>query len=392
MNNFGTLVRFEFKKILTRKSVYIALAICIFLVIISTLAAALGDEENLQIDKAHHLALSGRELNGELIKEAAEGYATIPSDVYPYTDSEEYQTYARPYSAIFTLVDSTYATRNEAFTFKEFAQLTDEQADNYYDLRINQYRLNLENNDTFSQENVERVIALDSEVQKPFVIQYAGGYYRNLMLSASKAIIIMLFLVFIVSPVFADEYQRGTGSLILTSKNGKKTTIWAKIFVALSVGAFVTALLLALSYISCMLIYGFEGANADIQNYIGLLTYNFTMLDLTILMFFTTLIGALFMTAICLVFSSALKNSAVSISASMALLIISMIINFPFAEKVRYFFPVNMGAFWDVVTQYSFSVLGLDLWLYEAVCIVAFVGTGLSLMLTYCNFNRHQVQ
>ncbi len=90
-----------------------------------------------------------------------------------------------------------------------------------FKLRINQYRLNLENNDSFSQDNVERVIALDSEVQKPFVIQYAGGYYRNLMLSASKAIIIMLFLVFIVSPVFADEYQRGTGSLILTSKNGK---------------------------------------------------------------------------------------------------------------------------------------------------------------------------
>lgn len=63
-----------------------------------------------------------------------------------------------------------------------------------------------------------------------------------------------------------------------------------------------------------------------------------------------------------------------------------------FAEKVRYFLPSPMGTYFDVIlNQYSWTILGIDIWLYQAVCIVAVVISSLLLLLTYRNFKRHQV-
>ncbi len=402
MNNFWSLVGFEYKKIFVRKSVFIAMLLLIAATLLSTVATVLGDEdpndpnsltryEEMLIYKEHDLALSGRELTGDLIFEAASVYATIPDNVYPYTDSEEYQTFAMPYSKVFTTVDSAYTNRNEPFGYKEMGTLTKEQAGDYYNIRSDQYRLNLENNPLFTQENVERIIAIDSEVQKPIVLEYADGYMRHIRLSTSNTIVFLLFIAFVVAPIFSGEHQTKTANLILTSKNGKRETILAKFFVAMSIGAGTVVITSLLSYFGCMIVYGFEGANASIQNLIALITYDFTLLEVTIALFTLSLFSAFLMTSIALFASSAGKKNSISLILSVLIIFLEISGLGTALGKVQYFLPSAISSFNTFYLQLSFNVFGMELWLYQAVCIVSIIVGGLLLLLTYRNFKQHQV-
>lgn len=402
MNNFWSLVKFEYKKIFVRKSVLVAISLAIVATVFSVLGLVIGNNPNtntsnykeMLMDKEYILSLSGKPLDGKLILEASKAYQTIPKEVYPYSKSNEYQKYARPYSVIYSLIDSAYAKRGLGFNLDDFQTISEEDAYSYYEKRINQYRLNLENNPTFTQENVDKVIEIDNQVPKPFIMEYTNGYERFFALSTMNSFVVMFLIAFILSPIFVNEYSQNTDSLILTSRNGKSSQIYAKIFTGISSSILVTTLFLTIGYLLCMFTYGFEGANSPIQLHIPLLTYNFTMFKAVILLFITTILGGFFMTGICLYLSSAICKPVVVLATSMIVILLGMFNGiFPnFIEKAKYFLPSSMGTYFDVISnQYLWNIFGINIWLYQAVCIVAFIVGSLLLLLTYCNFKRHQV-
>ena len=402
MNNFWTLVGFEYKKIMLKKSIWV----CVILALVSTIFAVSGivigtnpvtgmsNYDEMLMDKKYAQHLSGRVLDGDLILEASHAYQKIPSDVYPYSNSKEYQIYARPYSSIFNFVDSAYTTRNFPFGYKEFMQIPKDLATSYYEKRIEQYRLNLENNPNFSPQNIERIIEIDKNVKKPFTMEYTFGYERFFTLSTTNAFIIMFLVAFILSPIFVNEYSQKTDSLILASKNGKRSQILAKIFTGVSFSILLTLFLSLLGYVLCMLIYGFDGANAPMQLHMPLITYNFTMIELVILLCVTTAFGSLLMTGICLFLSSVANRSIVVLAISITIILLGMFNNiFPNSiHKVKFFFPSAMGTYFDVILhQYSWNILGIDLWLYQAVCFVALVIGSSLLIVSYHKFKNHQI-
>lgn len=401
MNNFWSLVGFEYKKIIMRKSVIIAIIICIGLSAFTAVSFAFGTSwqglsgyEELMIDKENHIALSGRVLNGDLILEASEAYQTIPNDVYPYSFSDEFQQNARPYEFVYRLIDSAFVERGSAFDMNDFQNISKEDANSYYDKRISQYRTNLENNSLFTQENIERIIALDDEVEKPFVLAYIDGYDRYLQLSQTNIILIILLICFIISPIFSNEYQTGTANLILTSKNGKKSQIFAKMFASISLTALLVVGVLLTCYIAMIMFYGSHGANAQIQLLIPLTTYNFTLIEVCGLLFVTTLFGAILMTAVAMFISSVSRRSFISLTACVVFILAVMYklpINSDFYYKALKFSPYAMGNLNEMLLQLSFNVFGIEVWLYQAVCIVALVVSSLLLLLTYQSFKRHQV-
>ncbi len=400
MNNFWSLVKFEYKKIFARKSVLIALILGLICVVASPLGLLVGKDpdtnrtnyENVMLDKEYALALSGRPLDGELILETSRAYQTIPNDIYPYSKSEEYQTYARPYYTVYGLISSAYARREGGLDLNALQTISEEDAYGYYNNRINQYRLNLENNPTFTQHNVERVIAIDNHVQKPFIMEYIEGYDRFFRLSTITALIIMFVIVFILSPIFGNEYSQRTDSLILTTKNGKSSQIYAKIFAGISISLAISVLFCIVTYLACMFSYGFDGAHAPIQLVIPLITYNFTLLKAVAILLVTTTLGGFLLTGICLFLSAKIGKSIIVLSLGVIGGILPAIINLPtFMEKAKLFTPVSMGTFWNMIgKQYSWSIFGIDIWLYQAVCIVAVLLGTVLLALSFCSFKRHQ--
>lgn len=92
------------------------------------------------LEKENISALNGQALTGELIFEAVQAFAKIPTDNYAFAQSKEYFAFAKPYESIFKIVDSAYTNKNNAFLVKDFGTLSLEQANKYYEIRSAQYR------------------------------------------------------------------------------------------------------------------------------------------------------------------------------------------------------------------------------------------------------------
>jgi len=267
-------------------------------------------------------------------------------------------------------------------------------ANAYYEKRIAQYKRNLENNPHFSPQNIERIMQSDSNVEKPFIMEYTLGYERFFSLSTTNAFIIMFLISFILSPIFVNEYSQKTDSLILSSKNGKHSQILAKIFTGISFSLLLSLFLSLVGYVLCMFIYGFDGANAPIQLHIPLITYNFTMLEVVLLLCITTAFGSLLMTGICLFLSSVINRSIVVLAISVTIILSGMFNNLlpDSLYKAKFFLPSSMGTYFDIVlNQYSWNIFGINLWLYQAVCIIAFIIGSALLTLSYYKFKNHQI-
>lgn len=261
MNNFWTLVGFEYKKIIRKKSAVItivfAFAFTIFTCFTMVLSGnsqgnyyteGMSSYEIMLMDKRLEKELEGRPLDGELILEASRAYQKIEKNVTKYTQTEGYHKYARKYSSIYTMIDAAFAQPGKAFNVDDFQNISKEDANNYYSFRENQYRTNLTNNPLWSASDVEKVMAMDKNVQKPFIMAYKDGYQRFFALSTSTIAILLFVISFCISPIFSDEYAKRTDSLILTSKNGKSTLVYAKIFTSVSFSFVLTLVFLLCTY------------------------------------------------------------------------------------------------------------------------------------------------
>lgn len=406
MNNFWSLVGFEYKKIFSKKSVIISLILAFILIIFSCFTMVIGNNsqsnymsetmsnyEAMLMDKSYEKELEGRPLDSELILEASRAYQKIDKNVAKYTETQEYQKYAIKYSSIYTLIDAAYVQPGKAFNVDDFQNISEKYANDYYTFRENQYRINLSHNSLWSDSDVEKVMEMDKEVQKPFIMSYKDGYQRFFALSVSTMAVLLLIISFCFSPIFSNEYAKRTDSLILTSKNGKSSFIYAKLFTSMSFSFILTLLFVLSVYFTCMGIYGFDGTNAQIQLLIPAITYNFTMRDVFILLVITSIFGSLLHTSICLFVSSISSNSIIPMTITSILIAVGMFngINNNFFIKLRYFLPCAMGNFWDITTQLVFDFLGIQFMLYQFICIVAFVVCSLLLLLTFRNFKNHQV-
>lgn len=410
MNNFWILVWFELKKILIKKSVVAVVLLALLTILFSSVAMiinsslqsdfgvdGLNSYDSMLLDKSYAKELTGIPLDGELILEASKAYKKVNLDlngnILKYTDLVEYQKYARKYSSVYAFIDGAYAKNGSGFNIEDFQNITPEMANNYYTYRENEYRTNLKNNSLFSNSDIEKIMSLDENVQKPFTMYYTNGYNRFFALSIITMMIALFVLNFSLAPIFCNEYTSKTDALILTSINGKSNLIYAKILSSLIITFSVILGFSLIVYFCSMAIYGFDGANAQIQLMIPACTYNFTMLQMVILLTLTSVLGVFLNTGLCLFVSSISNSSIVPMTIPTVLIILSMFtgVDNVFFAKLRFFLPMSMGNFWDVTMQLVFDVFGMKIMLYQAICVVAlFVGT-IFLVISYRNFKTHQV-
>lgn len=406
MNNFWTLVKFEYKKLLFKKAVIISAILAFIVIIFSCFAMVMGNNsqgdysntsmsnyEAMQMYKNYEKQLAGRALDGTLILEASKAYQKVDKNAPTYSETENYQKYALPYSSVYTLIRPVYSSYKDTFSLYDFQNLSEEDANNYYTIRETQLRKSLINNPLCSESDVNKILEMDKEVQKPFILEYTDGYQRFLALSVTTMAIILFLIGFIISPIFSGEYNKETDNLILSSKNGKKSFIYAKIFAAISISFSITAIFILSAYFTCMGIYGFDGTNAQIQLLLPSLTYDFTILEATIVLIVTSLLGAIFQTSICMAVSSVSKASILPMSISCILIAIVMFNGTQniFFDLLRLFLPLSMGIFYDIMTQLIFDFFGIAIPLYQATGIVAVFISILLFFISFKAFKHHQV-
>ena len=106
MNNLLIMYRFELKKLVQKKLLWISLLVCMAVIGFSILFPLMGSylvngtyistnyEQHL-IDQAHRKALSGKPIDQSLLEETIAAYKDLPIETN-YVLTEEYQTYAPP--------------------------------------------------------------------------------------------------------------------------------------------------------------------------------------------------------------------------------------------------------------------------------------------------------
>ncbi len=98
-----------------------------------------------------------------------------------------------------------------------------------------------------------------------FRFGYTKGWEKLQEVCHLAAAVLNVWLLFMVAPVFSEEYSRNTTEILLTTKQGKSGDVRRKIEAAMALGILSYLLLLVLMFALTAGIYGMEGLYAGVS-------------------------------------------------------------------------------------------------------------------------------
>lgn len=380
MNNFSVLYRYECKKLLNRKIVRITFALCIATIMVSLCVPFIGSyyvggeavDTNFnmyQTDKRYSEELSGRAIDQELLEETIEAYRKIPyTEELPYSLTEEYQKYARPYSPIFNFIVGT-TDMQTSDVIRSWQPSEDDLYENrkmwlkseWEDLGLSQGEMD------FWQEKEE-------SLKTPFVYQHHEAYSNLTLCYLTIGLLELLLIAICLSGVFSEEHTGKTDQIILCSPLGKTQIYWIKLAAGISFAMVSTILLSLFSFVMAVCLHGTEGFQAAFQLiYISSsepVTCGQAMLIMFVCMMFAAIVTSIFV----MVLSELLHSSIAALSVSAGLLIMAMSISVPeqyrILSQIWDWLPWSFLSPWNVFGKYTLSVCGHYFTSWQAVPII----------------------
>lgn len=388
-----TLLRFEIRKIVKKKSTIVAFAILFALQAFLAFAGSIGstyvnDEflgthmEINKIERENGIALSGRAIDDELLSEMIEAYAKVDWEDDRYRFTEAYQEEARKYSGVDQII-RMWGLKDALMTGSLTEEILYEAREADMESTWEYYEL--------SEKEQAYWQAREEEIEKPFTYQYAMAYeYLTSMHGGYMICLIFTFFIAIVMvTVFTEEHTRKTDQLILCSQYGRGKLYIAKILAG-SIVTFVGNLLfIVVTVAGNFFSYGVEGFQASIQvALVNWYSYDLTTGE-TVLIIMGLLLLSSIMTAIfTMVLAEVLKNSVGAMAIVIGILfgarMIPMPVSWGILSQLWNYIPINLLKIDEgFVDMRLVSILGTELttWqfapiLYVMVIVVLiFVGS-----------------
>ena len=405
MKEFWTLVSFEYRKILGKRSVKIALLLTLFLSVFSIWGTLMGsyyiegelfesNAEAMKKDRAYARELSGRILDDKLLMEAADAYQTIPDSAAVYQSTEEYQKNARKYSSIYSLTRQVYDTPNARFGAPEMGTLNPARAEQFYEIRELRMTKQIENAPI--SENAKEVMMQYSEkVKEPWIFSYSDGYTRFMTIMATSGVMAAFVMAICLAPLFAGEYSNHTDQLLLSARYGKGKLIKAKFFTGFSMTGIVTLIITLQSYVQSMLTFGFDGGNANVQIYDALFPYPLTLKQAALLQSICVFFACMCMSALTMFFSSRMKSAFGVIILSVLLLCVPMFVKVSAYPLLGYLLfhlmPANMMQYDYIFSMIPYEIAGVVIPPYVMMPVAALCLCIILIPFAYRGFKHHQV-
>ena len=383
MNNFGDLFRYECKKLLNKKIVWISFFLCMAAILCSQVIPFLGDyyidgklvdtNYNMyQTDKGYAKALSGREIDQSLLEETIAAYRKIP-DIpgVHYTSTDEYQQYARPYSEIFGFIRKTTGMQTSEVMFSWQASEEDLYAkrqswlmSQWEDLRLSKGEID------FWQER-------EAQIKTPYIYQAHEGYSTMLSDYQTVGILALMLVAICLSGIFSDEHTRKTDQIILCSPLGKTRLYWAKIAAGISFAAISTILFFVFIFVTTICLYGADGFHAAFQLIYAGSSDPITCGQAIMIAYGNMMITAVMVSVFVMVLSELLHSNIATLAVSTGLLIMAMIVSVPdhyrVAAQIWDWLPWCFLTPWNVFGQYTISIFGHYLAPWQAILGIYFV-------------------
>lgn len=380
MNNFGVLYRYECKKLLSKRIVWISFSLGAVIIIISLLAPFWGNyyidgkfidtNYNMyQTDKDYAEALSGREINQNLLEETIAAYRKIP-DIpgMHYTSTEEYRQYARPYSEIFNFIRKISGMQTSEVMMSWQPGLDDLYA------KRKIYLMSLWEDLRLSGGEKDFWAEREEKIKTPYVYEYHNGYSTIISSYQTVGLFVLMLIAICLSGIFSDEHTRKTDQIVLCSPLGKTRLYWAKITVGISFAVISTILFFAFIFISTMCLYGAGGFQTAFQFINATNSDPITCGQAVMIAYGNMMIAAVIISVFVMVLSELLHSNIATLAISTGLLILTMIFNvseqYRVLAQIWNWLPWCFISPWNVFGNYTISVFGHYLTPWQAVPII----------------------
>lgn len=425
MNNFWNLVRFEFKKIFQRKVFWAAIIACLGMIAITVLASVSGSSfwhkagndisqfQAMKQDKS--TILSGRGyITPELVEKAIRSNQEMISNENNYLINElgkhlkedAYIRYILPYEPVVNLINVVYTDDLDWLSVDAFSLTsveTDKAIDNltpdsveHFNTDLKEFMESMVMRQTgLSAEEIEKNMDWIDQIKTPLYNDYFGGYQAYIHSFKGLALTALFLILILLAPLFSNEYEEKTEQIILCTRNGTGSLCKAKLFVSLTISLLSSMLIMGIGWLSFLVLYGFEGANVNIQVVNPSCTYPITLLEACQIHFISVMIASVLFGAFITFLSAKVRRrtSSVVVIGTM-ITIIPMFIWVPLkSSRVIYnalkVFPVNsvtfgfdlcfVDVFGKLFTPYQFT------WAISVLLIVIFF------YMAICSFKKHQM-
>lgn len=423
-----SLICFELKKIITRKSTWVSAvalyALLCVLMAANILQAVAYDNETGQrysgltainyeksIVKPHAGLLTPQLISEEITGYQQEAFATVsPQEVVDLSSAAAYDLMeellpaaecARLQSPYYGYLLSPWAQNGSgAFQTAARMQLDGTDPSTFYEAlqakTLRQLDAGLDPSSAAPLTNAEydfwkqKVEALPT----PFEYGYAGGW-QDLLNCLSFLVFGMLAICIGLTPVFCGEYAARTDAVLLATRYGRTRLIAAKVAASL---LFATAyyLLYAATIAGIILAcYGTDGAHLPIQVLASTSPYNITVSQAVWLGMGVSYVMTLGFTGLTLLLSSRLRSQVAVFAIDACLLLITGFVGTSakgLLLKLFSLFPINglsVGVLAKNFLSYSAGPLVLEP--ATAIALTWFVAAAASITAAALIFRRHQV-
>ena len=331
-----TLIYYEFKKVLSQKAYWIALAVMLLILIANEATpVVLG---TFHPKKDRELSLSGTAIDDAVITDIG-----AADDPHTYDPIYEF------------IKNTTGRTDISEMTAEELYQTRDKV-----------------NNDLMTESKVseeERSFwkDLDDKNDSPFVYKYDGAYEAFFGVVYFLSFMELILCGIGISGLYADEKAKKTDQIIFGTRLGRNRLFYAKLIVGGICGLVSSCILLFEEIILSVVLYGTDGADAMLQIHIPQCMMKITMGQAVWYLSLLVIANGVFLGVITMFMSQVTMNH----SATMAFMIFFMFLSmYNPAKSVR---PLCM--LWDMLPgAYAGS------WLFETYTTVKLFGMRLNIL------------
>ena len=406
------LVKYEFLKILRKKSTLIVMTISLIVTgllfglpimqyqtynqngVIKGKAGIAYEKEQY----ANFSVLLSEEYISETIREV-QGLFEKPDNV-GYDGNEQfligdaYWNGIAPREKLLRLIANTYSNPNEILGYNNLPDLDITNGAFFYQT-MNEKMETLLNHPSYmlSNEQKEYWRNMASKVDTP--LQY--GYYEGweVIINSFELLLFALSAICIViAPVFAGEYQAGTDAVILSGKYGKTKLITAKIVSSLLFGtiAFVLHILIACGL--PLTAFGVDGWNLPLQIVDTIIPYPFTFLQAVLINIIILYLILIAMIGLTLLLSAKMKSPYLVLIVLIPILFIPMFLT-PNGTTGAYNLILFLLPYRSTMPEFnkyiSYQFGGLVLNTLTIRAILYFLLAIIMLPLARLGFKKHQV-
>ena len=384
MHNFGTMYRFEVRKLFCRRiTVVVLIAVSLLMIAMNVAEYAAGTK----VVNTAERVLSGRTVDDTLLDEMRD--SITPKTVTAQDGTQMMIGIVRvedaAYKPLMDYLTTIGGNTEKAYTMSE-ADLKNRFSGVIDDALKNQNLTQAEQDYWQAKRETSSMPLTYGRLQ--------NGWGDSVCILYVASILSMIAIAATLCGSFSGEMQLHTDAIIFSTRNGKQRLAAAKMLAGITVGMLETLVVLVACVGTQFAISGFGGGDTSVQFFFGP-----TAMDRKISTVFWVYSGimltiGLLMSVFAMCLSQMTRSAVAVIAVMMGLWLVSML-NPPYSwrliSQLCSYLPVTFLGSWTVSDYRMIGLFGHLLSILEAAPILYLLLSAALAVLTKCSYRRYQV-